>query len=118
MKLARNLWLFVVLTCLGLHAQQITGSIRGRVVDPSGAKWLVERKARGVGIDHYSIGGSGPDNAVTHEILLGNGIWIVEELSFPAEVWTLPLPVKFWSLPVNLKGHTGAFCRPVIEVSG
>ena len=22
------------------------------------------------------------------------------------------------ALPVNLKGHTGAFCRPVIEVSG
>ena len=87
-------------------------------VDPSGARWLAERKARGVGIDHFSIGGMGPDNAVTHEVLLGNGVWIVEELSFPPEVWTLPQPVKFWSLPVNLKGHTGAFCRPVIEVSG
>ena len=37
MKLVRNLWMFVVLTCLSLHAQQITGSIRGRVVDTSGA---------------------------------------------------------------------------------
>jgi kynurenine formamidase len=87
-------------------------------LDPSGARWLADLKARGVGIDHYSIGGSGAENATTHEILLGSGVWIVEELSFPAEVWTLPQPVKFWSLPVNLKGHTGAFCRPVIEVSG
>lgn len=87
-------------------------------VSPDGARWLVDRKARGVGIDHYSIGGFGPDNPVTHEILLGNGVWVVEELSFPAEVWTLPMPAKFWCLPVNLKGHTGAFCRPVIEASG
>ena len=86
-------------------------------LDPSGAKWLVEKKARGVGIDHYSIGGFGPDNAVTHEILLGNGVWIVEELGFPPAVWSLAMPVKFWTLPVNFKGHTGAFCRPVIEVS-
>lgn len=85
-------------------------------VDPSGAKWLVERQARGVGIDHFSIGGFGPTNPLTHEILLGNGVWIVEELGFPAEVWSLTMPVKFWTLPVNLKGHTGAFCRPVIEV--
>jgi kynurenine formamidase len=111
----------IVLLCTGwgeVRAKTDEWLHHSPFVDPSGAKWLVERKARGVGIDHYSIGGSGPDNAVTHEILLGNGIWIVEELSFPAEVWTLPQPVKFWSLPVNLKGHTGAFCRPVIEVSG
>lgn len=87
-------------------------------VDPSGARWLVDHKACGVGIDHYSIGGSGPANPVTHEILLGNGVWVVEELSFPPEVWTVPQPAKFWALPVNLKGHTGAFCRPVIEASG
>ncbi|HEX8916342.1 MAG TPA: cyclase family protein [Humisphaera sp.] len=86
-------------------------------VDPSGARWLVDRKARGVGIDHYSIGGFGPENATTHEILLGNGVWVVEELKFPPEVFALPMPVKFWTLPVNLKGHTGAFCRPVIEVA-
>ena len=86
-------------------------------VHPSGAEWLVSRKARGVGIDHYSIGGSGDFNAVTHTILLGNGVWIVEDLKFPAEVFTLPMPVKFWTLPINLKGHTGAFCRPVIELS-
>jgi kynurenine formamidase len=76
-----------------------------------GARWLVERGIRGVGIDYYSIG-----DATTHEILLSKGVWIVEELSFPREVFDLPQPVEFWTLPVNLKGHTGAFCRPVAVV--
>jgi kynurenine formamidase len=76
-----------------------------------GARWLVERRIRGVGIDYYSIG-----DAEVHEILLSNGVWIVEELSFPEELWRLPQPVEFWSLPVNFKGHSGAFCRPVAVV--
>lgn len=86
-------------------------------VDPAGARWLVARGARGVGIDHYSIGGMGPLNAETHTILLGAGVWVVEELKFPAEVFSLPQPVKFWALPLNWPGCSGAFCRPVIEVA-
>lgn len=111
----------IVLLCTGIGDRRAKSDEwlgRSPYVDPSAARWLVDRKVRGVGIDHYSVGGSGPTNAETHEVLLGNGVWVVEELSFPPEVWTLPQPVKFWSLPVNLKGHTGAFCRPVIEASG
>lgn len=37
MKIVRNVFAFVVLTCLSLSAQQITGNIRGTVADPSGA---------------------------------------------------------------------------------
>ena len=86
-------------------------------LSPDGAEWLVARKIRGVGIDHYSIAGPrDPINSRTHEILLGANVWIVEELSFPAEVFALPQPVEFWSLPINLRGHTGAFCRPVVVV--
>lgn len=82
-----------------------------------GARWLVERKIHGVGIDHYSIGSmSDAINPIVHTILLEAGVWIVEELRFPAEAFAVPQPCKFWSLPINLKGHTGAFCRPVIEV--
>jgi arylformamidase len=84
-------------------------------VSPAGARWLVERRVRGVGIDHYSIGGSGPLNAETHTLLLGAGIWVVEELRFPPEVFALRPPVKFWALPLNWPGCSGAFCRPVIE---
>jgi kynurenine formamidase len=81
---------------------------------PDGAQWLVDRKVRAVGIDHYSIGGSrDPDNTRTHEILLGNEVWIVEELRFPAEVFTLGGRFAFQALPINFPGHSGAFCRPV-----
>lgn len=86
-------------------------------VDPDGARWLVAQGVRGVGIDHYSIGGLGPRNAETHTVLLGAGVWIVEELKFTAEVFMLPQPVKFWALPLNWPGCSGAFCRPVIEVA-
>lgn len=85
-------------------------------VAPDGARWLVERGIRGVGIDHFSIGGSGPLNAETHTILLGAGMWVVEELRFPAEVFALAQPVRFWALPMNWPGCSGAFCRPVIEM--
>ena len=85
-------------------------------VNPDGAQWLVEQKIRGIGIDHYSIGGMGAENAETHRILLGAGLWILEELHFPREAFTLPLPVKFWALPLNWPGCSGAFCRPVIEL--
>ncbi|HEU0009847.1 MAG TPA: cyclase family protein [Verrucomicrobiae bacterium] len=84
-------------------------------VSPDGAEWLVAQKIRGVGIDHFSIAGSRDDiNPVTHTILLGANIWIVEELCFPDEVFRLRQPFEFMSLPINLRGHTGAFCRPVI----
>lgn len=76
-----------------------------------GARWLIERGVRGVGIDHYTIG-----DATTHTILLSAELWIVEELNFPAEIFALPQPLKFWSLPMNWPGCSGAFCRPVIEL--
>jgi kynurenine formamidase len=81
------------------------------------ASWLVEKKIRGVGIDHYSIGGgSEPNNERVHTILLGAGVWVVEELRFPAEVFRLPQPVQYMGLPVNFRGYSGAFCRPVLIV--
>ena len=84
---------------------------------PDAARWLVENGVNGVGIDHYSIGGMRDSiNPVVHEILLGAGVWIVEELRLSDEALAVPRPCKFWALPINLKGHTGAFCRPVIEV--
>jgi kynurenine formamidase len=86
-------------------------------VSPDGAEWLVEQKIRAVGIDHYSIGGARAEqNSRTHEILLQAGLWIVEELFFPPEVFSLAQPVQFWCLPINLRGHSGAFCRPVIAI--
>lgn len=84
---------------------------------PDGAQWLVERGIRGVGIDHYSIGGSRePGNAQTHQILLSRGVWILEELKLGEEACELKAPATLWALPINLVGHSGAFCRPVLVV--
>ncbi len=81
---------------------------------PDGAQWLVDQGARAVGIDHYSIGGSrDPDNTLTHEILLGNGLWVVEDLRFPKEIFECGPRFEFMALPINFPGHSGAFCRPV-----
>ena len=86
-------------------------------LSPDGAEWLVSQKIRGVGIDHYSIAGPrDPVNTQTHTILLGANVWIVEELSFPDEVFTIPQPFEFMSLPINFRRFTGAFCRPVAIV--
>ncbi|PQV63760.1 Kynurenine formamidase [Abditibacterium utsteinense] len=79
-----------------------------------GAQFLVEKKVRGVGIDHYSIGGIGAQNPLTHQILLGAGVWIAEELRFPDEVWSLSSPLQFMALPIHLRGASGAPCRPVL----
>src|SRR5262249_55264812 len=110
----------IVLLCTGW------GDLRERIelwlrhspfVDPGGARWLVERGARAVGIDHYSVAGlRDPVNSETHTILLGAGLWVVEELRFPPEALALPQPVTFMALPINLRDHSGSFCRPVLIV--
>ena len=90
---------------------------RSPCLSEDGARWLVDQRIRGVGIDHYSIGGgTEPTNERVHTILLGAGIWVVEELRFPPEVFTLPQPVEYMGLPVNFRGFSGGFCRPVIVV--
>ncbi len=86
-------------------------------LSPEAAEWLVAQKIRAVGIDHYSIAGlRDPVNSRTHTILLRANVWIVEELSFPDEVFAIPQPFEFMSLPINFRGFTGSFCRPVAIV--
>jgi kynurenine formamidase len=86
-------------------------------LSPDGAEWLVDQEVCGVGIDHFSIGGTvEPSNSLTHQHLLGANIWVVEDLRFPPEVFDLPQPVQFWCLPIHLRHHGGAWCRPVIAV--
>ena len=86
---------------------------------PDGAEWLASRGVRGVGIDHYSIGGTiEPDNARTHEILLGAGMWIVEELCFRGgwrEAAQTPGCV-FQALPLLVPGFSGTPCRAVFQL--
>ncbi len=84
-------------------------------LSPDGAEWLVEQEIRGVGIDHYSIGGAiEKSNRRTHEVLLQANIWILEDLRFPPEIFSLPQPIEFWGLPIRFQNASGAFCRPVV----
>ena len=86
-------------------------------LSPDGAEWLIGQEIRAVGIDHYSIAGPrDPVNSQTHSILLEANVWIVEELSFPDEIFGISQPFEFMSLPINFRGFTGAFCRPVAIV--
>jgi kynurenine formamidase len=73
-------------------------------LDGPGAQWLVDHGVYGVAIDHFSIAGRGPQEQVmpAHKVLLGAGVWIVEDAYLPDELWerdrwyvvALPLPVK------------------------
>jgi kynurenine formamidase len=80
---------------------------------PDGAQWLVDAHARAVGIDHYSIG-----DGQTHAVLLGatSPVLIIEELHFPAEIFSVRGALEFWALPIHLRGHSGAPCRPVVVI--
>ncbi len=87
-----------------------------KILSHEGVQWLVDRRVSLVGIDHYSIAGSGADKARCHEILLSNEVLVIDELRFPAEVFGFSQPFAFWALPVNCPGHSGSFCRPVILI--
>jgi arylformamidase len=83
-------------------------------LSPDAAQWLLDQKMRAVGIDHWSIGGpSDPEKSLVHTILMADNKWIVENMRFPEELFTLPQPFDMWCLPVNMPGITGALCRPV-----
>jgi arylformamidase len=76
-----------------------------------GAQWLVDRGVRGVGIDHFSIGGANPANvAAPHDVLLDAGVWILEELYLPHEVLGLR-NLHIIALPLLLRGGSGAPAR-------
>lgn len=76
------------------------------------ARLLVERGIRGVGIDHFSIGGTGDENEETHRIILGAGIWVAEGLHLEAP----ELAEGSWhvmSLPLKIRDSSGAPARVV-----
>lgn len=79
------------------------------------AKYLVERGAKGVGIDAVSLGGYGDPGKADppHRVLLGAGKFIVEELFFPDEVMD-GMKRLFVAVPVKLQGTGGAWTRAML----
>jgi len=85
---------------------------------PEGARWLAKQGVRAVGIDQCSIGGlCEPFNSRTHEALLRRGVWILEGLRIPAQVFRICTPAVLWALPLALKAMGGAPCRAVLVIT-
>ncbi len=80
-----------------------------------GAELIVERGAKGAGIDAVSMGGyQDPQKAgPSHRALLGNGKFIVEELCFPDEVMDGKERL-FVAAPIRLRGCSGAWTRAAL----
>lgn len=80
-------------------------------VSPAGARWLVARGVRLLGIDYLSAGPYGPANRETHVTLLGNDVLIVETLDLSAAD---PGPWDLVCLPLKLAIGDGAPCRVLL----
>jgi arylformamidase len=83
-------------------------------LSPDGARWVVSRGIRLVGIDYLSVGPFKGGNGDTHRTLLGRHVVIVEGLELgnvePGEYVLVCLPLK---LP-----YDGAPCRAVLLPKG
>ncbi len=79
-------------------------------LNEEGARWLVRKEARLIGIDYLSIGPY-PDGRTVHAAILSAGIAVIEglNLSHAAEGW-----YDLYCLPLKIKGAEGAPCRAVL----
>ena len=104
----------IVLLCTGWHTKR--GYSKEYYNDwpylsGEGAQWLLEKGVKGVGIDGMSMGGwyEGTGRPC-HEVLLSQGVWLLEELNFPAEVLQYSV-VTLHAVPMKLTGCGGSPCR-------
>lgn len=76
-----------------------------------GAKWLLSKGIKGVGIDSMSMGGwyEGTGRPC-HVTLLSQGIWLLEEMNFPDEILQYE-KFQLTAVPLKLKGFGGSPTR-------
>jgi arylformamidase len=82
-------------------------------IAPSGAQWIVERGIRLVGIDYMSVDSLDDAEGVTHQILLGNDVLIIENLDLrhvPANC-----EYELLCLPLKITGGDGAPARVILR---
>jgi arylformamidase len=92
---------------------------RGRVefpedyvaVTPDGARWLVDRGIRLVGVDFLSVERDGPPDFPVHRTLLGGGVVVVEGLDLSA---VDPGPYTLVCAPLKIMGGDGAPARALL----
>lgn len=77
---------------------------------PDAAEWIVRRGVRLVGIDYLSVEQFHAPQPLTHRILLGAGVIVVEGLNLRL---LEPGWVRFICLPLRIEGGDGAPARAV-----
>lgn len=85
---------------------------RSPYVSNEGARFLADQKAKAIGIDHFSVGGTGEENEETHRILLGAGIVLIEGLQLDNP----SLKQGNWhvmALPLKIRESSGAPARVI-----
>ena len=80
-------------------------------VTPEGARWIVDRGIRLVGVDFLSVEGAGAEGHPVHTTLLGGGTIIVEGLDLAA---VEPGEYTFVCMPLKLVGGDGAPARAAL----
>ena len=79
-------------------------------ISDDGARWLVERGVKLVGVDYLSVGAFG-NTVPTHRILLGAGVIAVEGLNLNG---IAPGTYQFVCLPLKIAGGDGAPARAIL----
>jgi arylformamidase len=81
-------------------------------LSPDGAQWLVNKGIKLVGIDYLSIQRFNDTNSITHKILLGNEVIIIEGLNLCEIDEGM---YELICLPLNIVGSDGAPARVVLK---
>jgi arylformamidase len=81
-------------------------------INADGARYLVERGVRTVGVDYLSVGAFEEDGVETHQVLLGGGLWLIEGLNLSA---IAPGEYDLICLPLKIEGGDGAPARAALR---
>ncbi|MBI3277273.1 MAG: cyclase family protein [Chlamydiae bacterium] len=80
-------------------------------ISKEAAQFLAQCKIKSVGVDYLSVGGYQKEGALTHQILLKAGIWIIEGLNLSR---VQPGKYELICLPLKLVNGDGAPARAVL----
>jgi arylformamidase len=81
-------------------------------IEDSGARLLIEKGVKLVGVDYLSVDRLDDEDAPAHRILLSSGAFIVEGL----DLFKAPIgPCQIYCLPLKIEGGDGAPARVLIE---
>src|SRR5919109_3861952 len=80
-------------------------------ITPEGARWMVERGLRLVGVDFLSVERHGPPDFPVHRTLLGAGVIVVEGLDLSK---VEPGPYSLVCAPLKVIGGDGAPARALL----